>query len=320
MFQIRRLLKTGFAFFVSLLILTGCNSSRKFASDPIYDMGKYRTETKKSTPQKQTSPTVNKDKQNSSKLNPSASALVAEAKKWIGTPYRYGGHSRSGTDCSGFVMEVFRAAVGIELPRTSRDQHKNSIRIDAKQLEVGDLVFFATGGSGGGVSHVGIFIGDNNMIHASTSRGVMISGLGEKYWVKNYHSAGRVAKFKNMTSKQSSVPAVGTRETIPAQTAPAPTPAKTSKSTPVKAEDVRAAVKSKVKEKVKKTVKEKVKKEVKKQAKASTQKAKAKPVKNAKAQPVQSNTPPKNTVEVSHTDLEKILNQNNSETKNDIFD
>ena len=319
MFQTRRLLKTAFAFFVSLMILTGCNSSRKFASDPIYDMGKYRTETKKSTPQKQTSPIV-KDKPSSSKLNPSASALVAEAKKWIGTPYRYGGHSRSGTDCSGFVMEVFRAAVGIELPRTSKDQHKSSTCIDVKQLEVGDLVFFATGGSGGGVSHVGIFIGDNNMIHASTSRGVMISGLGEKYWVKNYHSAGRVAKFKNMTSKQSSVPAVETQQPKPSQTKPTPTPAKTTQTTPVKAEDVRAVVKSKVKEKVKKTVKEKVKKEVKKQAKASTKKAKAKPVKNAKAQPVQSNTPPKNTVEVSHTDLDKILNQNNSKSKNDIFD
>ncbi|MDE6353278.1 MAG: C40 family peptidase [Muribaculaceae bacterium] len=314
MFQTRRLLKTVFAFFVTLLILTGCHSSRKFASDPIYDMGRYRTETRKSTPQKQTSPAV--ESRSSSKLNPSASALVAEAKKWIGTPYRYGGHSKSGTDCSGFIMEVFRAGVGIELPRTSKDQHKNSTRINANQLEVGDLVFFATGGSNGGVSHVGLYIGDNNMIHASTSRGVMISGLGEKYWVKTYHSAGRVAKFKNMTSKTPSAPVSEPRETKPIQTAPAPTPAKTTQSTPVKAEDIRDAVKSKVKEKVKKTVKDKVKKEVKKQADTKAKRAKSKPVKNAKAQPIQSNTPPKNAVEVSHTDLDKILKQNS----NDIFD
>lgn len=123
-------------------------------------------------------------------------ALIKEAKKWLGTKYKYGGHSKNGTDCSGFVMEVYKATYDFKLPRTSRDQHEFCKKIKKSQLKVGDLVFFATGKSKGRVSHVGIYIGNGEFIHASSSKGVVISKLDQNYYVRTYHSSGRVDGIK----------------------------------------------------------------------------------------------------------------------------
>lgn len=217
--------------FLTCLLLTGCAPQRKFATDPIYDAGRYRTQTvKKGKGKVVTSPRNDRTKP-TQKLDPSAAALVAEAGKWLGTPYRYGGHSRSGTDCSGFVMEVYRAAAGLELPRSSREQRKFATPIDFNRLEVGDLVFFSTKGSGGDVSHVGIFIGDNNMIHASTSRGVIVSGLGEKYYQNTYHSSGRVSKFKKSNDKPAA-PSSTVKENIEKIVKKSPVPTKQTTAQP----------------------------------------------------------------------------------------
>lgn len=118
--------------------------------------------------------------------------MVKEAKKWIGTKYRYGGHSRSGTDCSGMVMEVYKKVCGVKLPRSSREQRDFCKSIKRGDLRCGDLVFFSTGKSKSSVSHVGMYIGDGEIIHASSSRGVMVSSLDERYFQRTYHSSGRV--------------------------------------------------------------------------------------------------------------------------------
>lgn len=118
--------------------------------------------------------------------------LVKEAMTWIGTPYLYGGHSRSGTDCSGLVMEVFRTAAGKKLPRTTVEQEAYCRRIKRQQLAAGDLVFFGGTKGGGRVTHVGLYIGGDQMIHASTSRGVMVSRIDGTYFGPRYHGAGRV--------------------------------------------------------------------------------------------------------------------------------
>lgn len=117
--------------------------------------------------------------------------LVSEARKWLGVPYSYGGNSRKGVDCSGLVVAVYRDAASLKLPRSSADQHRYCRDISRKDLEAGDLVFFK-GSSKGKVSHVGIYIGDNKMIHASSSRGVIVSDLAEKYYISHYHASGRV--------------------------------------------------------------------------------------------------------------------------------
>lgn len=120
------------------------------------------------------------------------SKLMSEAKKWVGTKYRYGGQSREGTDCSGMVMALYNQVFGIKLPRSSREQHKYCKSIDRESLCKGDLLFFSSSKNSNTISHVGLYIGNNEMIHASTSRGVIVSNLSDKYYVRTYRSAGRV--------------------------------------------------------------------------------------------------------------------------------
>lgn len=126
-----------------------------------------------------------------------AKALIKEARQWLGTKYAYGGHSRKGTDCSGMVMEVYGKVCDIKLPRSSAEQQRYCKEVKRKDLKAGDLVFFATGKSKSRVSHVGLYIGDGEMIHASASRGVIVSRLDEKYYDRNYHSSGRVLAMKD---------------------------------------------------------------------------------------------------------------------------
>ena len=120
---------------------------------------------------------------------PSADAIIATAKKYIGVPYVWGGSTPGGFDCSGFVQYVFNAH-GISLPRTSKEQYSVGTWVSKSNLKAGDLVFFDT--EGNGVSHLGIYIGDNQFIHASTSKGVIITSLSNSYWSPKYYGAKRI--------------------------------------------------------------------------------------------------------------------------------
>lgn len=118
-----------------------------------------------------------------------ASQIIATAKKYIGVPYLWGGTTPNGFDCSGYVQYVFNIH-GIKLPRTSSQQYAAGYAVSKSNLQPGDLVFFNTSGSG--VSHLGIYLGNGQFIHASTSKGVIIADMSISYWSSRYIGARRV--------------------------------------------------------------------------------------------------------------------------------
>ena len=109
---------------------------------------------------------------------------------WWGTPYRMGGSTQKGVDCSAFTQTLMSVIYRLQIPRTAREQKAFSAVVDEDELREGDLVFFNTRGRG--VSHVGIYLMDNQFVHASSSGGVMISNLNDNYWHKRFINAGRV--------------------------------------------------------------------------------------------------------------------------------
>lgn len=122
--------------------------------------------------------------------NTSNLKLLQEVMDWWGTPYKYGGESKSGADCSGFVLMIYSAVYNKQLPRSSKQQHEFCKKINKSQLKEGDLVFFDT--SGKGISHVGIYLRDGRFAHASTQKGVLVNGLDEEYYSNTYRASGRV--------------------------------------------------------------------------------------------------------------------------------
>lgn len=117
--------------------------------------------------------------------------LKKQEKQWHGTPYRLGGNSMKGIDCSGFVQRTYSDKFAINLPRTTRAQTSQGIQIRKDQLKPGDLVFFKTNWGGSNL-HVGIYSGNNQFIHASTTKGVMTSSMNEKYWKQRFYQARRL--------------------------------------------------------------------------------------------------------------------------------
>ncbi|WP_392551678.1 NlpC/P60 family protein [Orbus wheelerorum] len=108
---------------------------------------------------------------------------------WNKTPYRYGGNSLKGIDCSGFVNNFYNQKLNMLIPRVTTDQLK--VGESVSQLKAGDLVFFKTGRGTTGM-HVGIYYKNGNFLHVSTSKGVKFSNLNEKYWKERYIEAKRI--------------------------------------------------------------------------------------------------------------------------------
>ena len=120
----------------------------------------------------------------------SSSSLEQLAKSWIGTPYVYGGSSKSGTDCSGYVMQLYKSHYGISLPHNAGQMYDDSrgSSVSRGSLQEGDLVFF---GSFWKIDHVGIYLKGDRFTHASSSKGVIISPMSDNYWRPKYQGARR---------------------------------------------------------------------------------------------------------------------------------
>lgn len=177
--------------FISVMVLASCGSGRKAVSAK--SSGAY-TATEKIEGVKSdghfTAP---------SGISSHTHRLLDEANSWIGVPYRYGGTSRRGVDCSGFVLLMYQRALDIDLPRNSAMQQEYCRSIERKKLREGDLIFF-TSSQSKNISHVGIYIGNDRMVHASTSKGVIVTSLSQPYYVKHLHSYGRVPQYEAMLS------------------------------------------------------------------------------------------------------------------------
>ena len=115
--------------------------------------------------------------------------LMLQADKWAGTPHKWGGTSESGIDCSALVQHIFAESFNVVLPRTTREQVRRGSKISPSQLEIGDLLFYRIKR---GKRHVGIYVGNDTILHASASEGVAISSINEKYWRSRFWMARRV--------------------------------------------------------------------------------------------------------------------------------
>jgi cell wall-associated NlpC family hydrolase len=155
--------------FTSILILASCQTTVRFSSGD--GSGNI-------TPGK----TLKPEYYEMSKLGDNDNPIVLTAKKWLGTPYCFGGEDKKCTDCSGFVQTVF-AEIGFDIPRTAQEQYESGSTVNTKNAKPADLIFF---GENDKISHVGIYIGEHYFIHSASSKGVTVQSLDDNYYKKRF--------------------------------------------------------------------------------------------------------------------------------------
>jgi cell wall-associated NlpC family hydrolase len=158
-----------FSFLIVIFFSISCYSSSRFKADN--QTAKDKTD-------------------NNARYLSSNSNLDAFVADWLGTPYKYGGLSRNGVDCSGFAYLLMLHVYNKKIPRTSKNQYYKGRKINRARLMKGDLLFFR-GTRGRGIDHVGIYLANDRFVHASSKEGVIISSLSEEYYEKRYVGACR---------------------------------------------------------------------------------------------------------------------------------
>lgn len=182
------------AFLFILLIVASCSNVKR-----INKPNSSKHTTTRHTTKKENRPPSSSSERSTTMTNSDVYALSMKELKqygsnltdycisWVGTPYKAGGTTKQGVDCSGFVFNVYNDVYNIKLSRRSSDMAKDvTILSDKKKMKEGDLIFFGKNR----INHVGIFIRGDKFIHASSSKGVIVSSLEENYWKTNYHSCG----------------------------------------------------------------------------------------------------------------------------------
>jgi cell wall-associated NlpC family hydrolase len=198
-------MRLSYIFIILSLFFTSCTYLRE---TPSYREEQSRTGRQASTQPTETSPTRlapaytgNADKQfyesKSHTLGYSLNGnenplLLDEIVSWLGVPYKYGGTTTFGVDCSGLALNIYRKVYNIDLERVTMNMAQRTRKINRRNLKEGDLIFFKINNRK--VSHVGIYISNNKFVHASTSRGVIISDIEEEYYRKRFAFGGRVRK------------------------------------------------------------------------------------------------------------------------------
>lgn len=135
--------------------------------------------------------------------------------EWLGTPYRLGGDSKRGIDCSKFSSALYEDVFKTSLGVNSRYQYKETTPISKSELEAGDLVFFKIRSRN--ITHVGVYLGDDKFAHASSSKGVMISNLNESYWKRYYYSGGRPKEVEQQKQQRRMIAEIKLPEDVDVQ-------------------------------------------------------------------------------------------------------
>lgn len=182
----KRVLKNLTLLLLISLCVTSCSISRNGKRESLADKLERRDRQRDVRPPRAEMPDPPKPPK-----KPRQGKLMDYCEGWLGTPYRGGGETRQGVDCSGFVFNVYKDVYGITLPRRSQDMEKACRTTkNLNELKEGDLVFF-NNKAGGSTNHVGIFLDRDFFIHASSSKGVTISRFEEKYWAERFRCGGK---------------------------------------------------------------------------------------------------------------------------------
>lgn len=172
---------------ISLLIFfSSCSTSRKITNDKPHNKPVTHENNKTKSFYNTYSEKLNINLKGNENKN-----LILFIDKWIGTPYKYGGNTLSGTDCSGLISTLYMDVYKKKIGRTAKSIYDETSPINKDNLKDGDFVFFKTEKSKE-INHVGVYISNDKFIHATIKKGVMIDDLNQEYYKKCYFSSGRL--------------------------------------------------------------------------------------------------------------------------------
>jgi lipoprotein Spr len=179
--MVKQLANYSIALITLILLLSSCGSQK--SSSRLYDPKEVAQLSKK----------LGIQLKNTDKDDDRSMPLYAEVSQWLGVRYRHGGLTKKGVDCSGFTFLVYQKVYKKKIPRSTADLSRMKMQNVSKgSLRTGDLVFFATSKSHNQINHVGIYLKEGKFIHASTSKGVIVSRLDEAYYKRTWKKGGRI--------------------------------------------------------------------------------------------------------------------------------
>ena len=190
----RNIIANLFTFVIVVACISSCSFFKRLANSDLeteedFILEEISKELPKPEKNKTTQKQSPKNKMNISLCSKDNVKLYNAIDQWYGTPYKSGGCTKAGVDCSCFTINIYQEVYNIKLNRRAMDMVQNIKLIDRKDLVEGDLVFFIN--SNGKINHVGIYLKEGMFAHASSSKGVIVSKLSEKYWDSKFYKGGR---------------------------------------------------------------------------------------------------------------------------------